>query len=47
LQRFSEDRNPEKRKIGEPRTHLSILLGDSTNFRESLVRNALITKLAV
>jgi hypothetical protein len=29
--------NPEKRKIGEMQTQLSILLRDSTNLREGLV----------
>jgi hypothetical protein len=39
--------NLEKRKIGEPGTQLSILLGDSTNLREGLVWNALILKIIV
>ncbi len=39
--------NPEYRKIGEPRTQLSILLGDSTNLREGLVWNASILKITV
>jgi hypothetical protein len=39
--------NPEERKIGEPWTQLSILLGGSTNLREGLVWNASIIKIAV
>jgi hypothetical protein len=38
---------PDKRKIGEPRTQLSIHLGDSTNLREGLVWNASILKKTI
>ncbi len=39
--------NPEKRKIREPQTQLSILLRDSTYLPEGLVWNASILKIIV